>query len=132
MDANMLAVLEFIDGQAVRVQIFQRIYFAFDSDKILTISFPVLDAVSQVLSEHPELLTLEVQGHTDSMGSIEYNDDLSKRRAKSVVAYLIDSGIDKNRLRAAGFGERVPLITNETASGRARNRRVEFIIIHQK
>lgn len=72
--------------------------------------------------------TLIVEGHTDSRGSEQYNDDLSERRAESVVAALVSAGVPRDRLKATGMGEAYPVATNETSAGRQENRRVEVII----
>jgi len=71
----------------------------------------------------------EVQAHTDSVGTVEYNQDLSQRRAASVRAYLISQGIDAGRLVPKGYGESQPIATNMYKAGRAKNRRVELKII---
>jgi len=70
-----------------------------------------------------------VAGHTDSVGSDAYNDKLSMRRASSVSKYLISKGISGDRLIARGYGETRPIADNNTALGRAKNRRTEFTVI---
>jgi OOP family OmpA-OmpF porin len=73
---------------------------------------------------------IAIEGHTDSIGSNEYNQKLSERRANSVKNYIIDNfGIDAKRLRAEGFGETRPIADNNTDEGRQRNRRVESVLI---
>jgi outer membrane protein OmpA-like peptidoglycan-associated protein len=74
-------------------------------------------------------LTIEISGHTDNVGSNLYNQQLSEDRAKSVVEYLIDNGIDAGRLTYAGYGEEQPIATNETEEGRQMNRRTEFKVL---
>jgi outer membrane protein OmpA-like peptidoglycan-associated protein len=103
----------------------------FDTDKaiIKPESFPLLDEVVGVLSKHPELHHVRVEGHTDNRGSWAYNQDLSKRRAASVMDYLAQHGIDRKRLLSAGFGYDRPIADNDTALGRAKNRRVEFRLL---
>jgi outer membrane protein OmpA-like peptidoglycan-associated protein len=87
-----------------------------------------LAKVAGILLGHPGL-TLEVEGHTDSVGSDAYNQRLSEQRAASVRDYLIQQGIlGMNSSPAKGFGESQPVATNDTAAGRQRNRRVELII----
>ena len=71
-------------------------------------------------------MQVEVSAHTDSVGSESYNQGLSERRAQSVVDYLSARGLDRYRLNPTAFGESSPIDTNETAEGRARNRRVEL------
>ena len=99
----------------------------FDTDKaiIKPESFPLLDEVVGVLAKHPELTHVRVEGHTDNRGTWAYNQDLSKRRAASVVEYLVAHGIDRKRMLSAGYGFDRPIADNGTALGRAKNRRVE-------
>jgi outer membrane protein OmpA-like peptidoglycan-associated protein len=85
-----------------------------------------------MLSENPTI-KVEIQGHTDSKGSDSYNLALSDRRAAAVVAYLVTNlGVDPSRLTSRGYGEGMPIATNDTDAGRALNRRVEFAIIGEK
>jgi OmpA-OmpF porin, OOP family len=100
--------------------------FAFDSDELRPAAFPVLDGVVRTLRDNPEL-RVRIEGHTDSVGSAEYNQGLSQRRAESVRAYLAGQGIAGNRMMAVGYGEERPVATNETDEGRAQNRRVEIV-----
>lgn len=102
------------------------VYFAFDSDKVSPASAPALQAVVTVLTPHPDW-RLVIEGHTDSVGGAAYNLDLSQRRAAAVRLALVEGyGIDGARLATAGFGLTQPVASNETAEGRARNRRVEL------
>ena len=80
------------------------------------------------MKEYPKTNIL-VEGHTDSAGPEEYNWDLSRRRAESVTNYLVNKGIDKSRFTTKWYGETQPKATNETAEGKAQNRRVELAII---
>jgi outer membrane protein OmpA-like peptidoglycan-associated protein len=112
-----------------KIEINDKIYFAYDSDRILPRSYELLDAIAKVITEHTEIPAIFIEGHTDSDGSDEYNRDLSDRRAKSVMRYLIETGgVADKRLSAKGFGESVPVATNATEEGKAENRRVEFKI----
>jgi outer membrane protein OmpA-like peptidoglycan-associated protein len=86
-----------------------------------------LDRLSSFLTEYPQR-TAAIEGFTDSMGSEEYNQDLSQRRADAVKRYLVGKGIDTARLSAAGRGENAPVADNESAAGRQQNRRVEVVI----
>lgn len=108
------------------VKITQQIHFEFDKDKIRPESFPVLDAVVNVLDKNPEI-KIEVQGHTDNTGTAAYNHDLSNRRAASVLRYLVEHGVSPGRLTSRGFGFDRPLVPNDTAQNRALNRRVQFL-----
>jgi outer membrane protein OmpA-like peptidoglycan-associated protein len=108
------------------VKITQQIHFETNKDKIRPESFPVLDAVVDVLNKNPKI-TLEVQGHTDNKGAAAYNKDLSNRRAQSVMKYLLGHGITGSRLTARGYGMERPLVDNSTAANRTLNRRVQFV-----
>jgi outer membrane protein OmpA-like peptidoglycan-associated protein len=72
---------------------------------------------------------LEVAGHTDSIGSDAYNDQLSQRRAQAVASYLTSRGVNSQRLMTVGGGERYPVASNDTEAGRAQNRRVEISVM---
>ena len=102
------------------------IQYEFGSAKLLQSSYPVLDAVIVLLEKIPEV-KLEVQGHTDIIGTEDFNQKLSEDRAHSVTDYMESKGIPADRLRAIGFGTRMPLADNVTDAGRAKNRRVELI-----
>ncbi|MDI3545876.1 MAG: hypothetical protein PWQ43_388 [Rikenellaceae bacterium] len=104
------------------------IYFAFNSADILANSQKVLDEFIVFLNDHPTL-QISIEGHTDNVGSDEFNLILSENRAKAVYNYLVNNGIDANRLQYKGFGESNPIATNETEEGRAMNRRTEFVIL---
>ena len=79
------------------------------------------------LREHPDRAVL-VEGHTDSVGSEDYNQGLSQRRAEVVAAFLVKNGVDSSRVNARGYGESFPAVANDTAAGRQQNRRVELVI----
>lgn len=102
--------------------------FEVNSDKITVESYRILDEAAAVLLKYPEL-RIEVQGHTDSDGSEESNFDLSDRRAESVVRYLVGRGVAAERLTWMGYGESRPLVGNDSAEGKAINRRVEFHLV---
>jgi outer membrane protein OmpA-like peptidoglycan-associated protein len=111
------------------IELYDKIYFAVDSDRILQKSFELLDNVARVIHDHAEIPVISIEGHTDSDGGDDYNLDLSDRRSKSVRQYLVDKGIEPGRLRAQGFGESKPIADNSTDAGKAKNRRVEFRIV---
>ena len=92
-------------------------------------SFPLLDEVASLLKSRPDIELLEVDGHTDNRGGREYNQDLSERRARAVVEYLVKRGVQQPRLRSHGFAFDRPIASNDDALGRAKNRRVEFQIL---
>lgn len=103
------------------------IYFAFNSAEIKPTSEPVLAEIARFLKEHPGV-KLYVVGHTDNVGSLEYNLDLSLRRAQAVVEALVARyGIARDRLKAFGLGPLAPIASNRTEQGRAKNRRVELV-----
>ena len=110
------------------IKIYQRIEFETDKAKIRHESEVVLRAVLDVLVDHPEIKAVRVEGHTDNVGAAKYNYGLSKRRAASVVAWLVEHGIDRQRLFPEGFGLERPIASNSTPVGRQKNRRVEFHI----
>ncbi len=105
------------------------IYFDVDKATIKPESYPVLDEAAKILKENPSI-RVEIQGHTDSDGSDEYNQKLSEARAASVVNYFVmQHGIDSRRLVSKGYGESLPVASNATESGKELNRRVEFVIL---
>ena len=101
------------------------IYFDTDKATLKAESEGTLNQVLSLLKGKPDLRLL-IAGHTDSQASDSYNLDLSKRRAQTVVKWLTDKGIDASRLEAQGFGETQPVADNDSAAGRALNRRVEI------
>jgi OmpA-OmpF porin, OOP family len=102
--------------------------FAFDSARLTDSSRPVLDGVATGLKQHPRL-NVELQGYTDSKGSVAYNMRLSGRRAQAVRDYLIGDGVDPSQLTARGYGPEDPVASNRTADGRAQNRRVVLEVL---
>ena len=102
--------------------------FDFDKSNIRADARPILDEAISTLKQYKEI-TLSVEGHTDSVGTEAYNQKLSERRAKSVADYLAKGGIDSKRMTEKGFGESQPVASNDTAEGRAENRRVELKIV---
>lgn len=104
------------------------VFFDFDKYALKQESFPELNRIINFLREYPDLSIL-ISGHTDNIGTHEYNMRLSKRRADAVMQYLIQGGVDENRLEAIGFGKTRPLVSNDDeVDGRELNRRVEFKI----
>jgi outer membrane protein OmpA-like peptidoglycan-associated protein len=106
--------------------ILRDVNFEFASAKLTLNSHAILNNVADILKDHMEI-ELEIQGHTDSVGSDSYNQGLSQKRADSVRNYLIKQGIEKGRLKSIGYGERYPVASNDTEEGQAMNRRVEFL-----
>jgi OmpA-OmpF porin, OOP family len=113
-----------------QIRILEQIKFKTGSHVILPESDATLQAVAQVFKDHPEIKRVRVEGHTDNRGGRAYNQRLSRRRAESVVGWLITrGGVDGSRLTSQGFGFDRPIADNMTADGRRDNRRVEFHIV---
>ncbi|MDH5609186.1 MAG: OmpA family protein [Cyclobacteriaceae bacterium] len=108
--------------------VMNNIFFAFDRDELTTASYPELERILAYMRTG-KIQKIEIAGHTDSRGVAEYNLDLSRRRAKSVYNYFILNGIDRSRIKVEGFGESMPVASNETIEGRTKNRRVEFKVV---
>jgi len=108
------------------VKITEQIHFEYNKATIRGESFPVLDAVAEILKKTPKV-KLEIQGHTDNRGTAGYNKGLSDRRAASVLKYLVEHGIDPGRLASHGYGFERPMVPNDTDINRALNRRVQFV-----
>lgn len=115
--------------EGTQIVILQEVNFATGSDKISPDSFALLDQVASVLKQHPDIVRLAVDGHTDNVGAEKSNLTLSQKRAVAVAAWLVEHGVDTRRLEARGFGPRRPLVPNTTKEGKAKNRRVEFQIL---
>jgi OOP family OmpA-OmpF porin len=102
--------------------------FNFDKSTIKDGYYNDIDDLSQVMKDYPDL-NVVVEGHTDSIGSDAYNETLSQERADAVKNYMVEkNGIDANRIKAVGFGEKQPVASNDTEEGRAQNRRVEAVV----
>ena len=101
------------------------VLFDFDKAEIKAEAYPQLDAIAEILEQNPTM-SIELQGHTDNVGTEEYNMDLSMRRSNAVAAYLVDKGIARNRMATTGFGFTKPVALNGTDFGRSLNRRVEI------
>jgi OOP family OmpA-OmpF porin len=116
------------DGCEVKVVIeLQGVHFDTDKSTLKPESIVILDAAVKTLGDHGSI-RVEVAGHTDSTASDAYNQALSQRRAKVVYDYLSAHGIADDRMTWKGYGESQPIATNDTAEGRARNRRTELIV----
>jgi outer membrane protein OmpA-like peptidoglycan-associated protein len=102
------------------------VHFDFDKANIRSDSVPILREAASTLKENPSISVI-VEGHTDSVGSDAYNLKLSHRRADAVRNYLVAHGVSASRIRTEGYGESQPVASNETADGRAQNRRVELL-----
>lgn len=105
-----------------------RINFGIGSARLTDDSNGVLDSIVDVFNRCPDL-SIEIGGHTDTDGSRADNQALSEARARAVRSYLVDAGIDPDRITAVGYGEIQPLVPNSTAANKQRNRRIEFKIM---
>ncbi len=108
------------------------IYFELNKATIKPESYPALQEAARILIDNPNI-KVEIQGHTDNIGSEKYNQDLSEKRAYAVMNYLVKNhGISPDRLVAKGYGSAKPIADNTTEQGRALNRRVEFVILSEE
>jgi OOP family OmpA-OmpF porin len=118
-----------LDGCEVEAVIeLEGVHFDFDKATLKPEAMAILDEAAALLNKN-ERVVVEVAGHTDSIGSDAYNQGLSERRAKSVQDYLVSKGVKAQRLTAKGYGESMPVASNDTEAGRAENRRVELIVL---
>jgi OOP family OmpA-OmpF porin len=108
--------------------VLEGVNFVTGSDEITGASISVLNKVAETLIRNGDI-SVEVAGYTDDRGKSDFNQSLSQKRAESVKAYLQSSGVSADRMKAKGYGEDSPIADNSTASGRAKNRRVELHII---
>lgn len=104
------------------------VLFPSGNDQLSPLARQSLDRVASVLTDQPAEKAITVEGYTDSRGADNFNQELSQRRAEAVRGYLVTRGVPTERIQAAGRGEASPIATNDTAEGRATNRRVEIVI----
>ena len=104
--------------------------FEFNKARLTPESYPILFYAVQNLNENPDT-KVEIQGHTDNIGSEQYNMKLSEERAQTVRDYLVAKGIDPSRLTVKGYGESMPVTDNSTPEGRSLNRRIEFKVLEK-
>jgi outer membrane protein OmpA-like peptidoglycan-associated protein len=110
-----------------KLELKEKLYFAFDQAALQEVSYPVMDEVVQALNDNKGF-RVQVEGHASSDGDSGHNQTLSEQRAEAVLNYLVTHGIAKDRLASKGFGSSVPIDTNETVDGRENNRRVDFVV----
>jgi outer membrane protein OmpA-like peptidoglycan-associated protein len=110
------------------VMSFDNIYFASGSANLKPESYSILDSVAILLRDNPSA-RIQIAGHTDSDGSESSNQTLSENRAHSVYQYLVSKGIAGNRMTTIGHGEANPIVPNDSAANKARNRRIEFTVL---
>ncbi len=121
-------VTETDNGQAILVNLPDGVTFDVGSYTLKPEFRSTLDKVAESLIQYPNSL-IDVYGHTDSTGSDAFNQTLSENRARTVMNYLVSRGVPASRVRSQGFGETMPVTTNDTPEGRAKNRRVEIKIV---
>src|SRR5262249_43780361 len=106
--------------------IIPQIHFREGDAAVLPEAMPIVEQVAQVMINNPSLRLVEIQGHSDNLGSAAENMRVSLARARAVMAALVKLGVPASRLRARGFGATLPIAQNVTDEARAKNRRVEF------
>jgi OmpA-OmpF porin, OOP family len=115
-----------------KIELSETVQFESGSAKLLPESEKLLAEVAQAMKDHPEIVRIRVEGHTDSRAGTRYNRKLSRARAKAVRKFLIGEGIRGSRLVVRAYGEKEPVDSNKTPEGRYKNRRVEFKILKRK
>ena len=135
MDKQAKEIEEEVEGAEVKrieegidVTFDSGILFGFDKSDLNANAKANIAKLGEVLNKYPDT-RLTIQGHTDSKGDDNYNRDLSSRRANAVRDYLIANGVKGGRLNTTAYGESAPIATNDTEEGRAKNRRVEVVIV---
>ncbi len=108
--------------------VLKNIFFDFNKTELLPESIGELNRLLQLMKDNPRI-RVEIAGHTDSIGSDDYNAKLSTARAQAVAAWLVERGIDTARISAKGYGKTKPIATNDTEDGRSQNRRVTFTVV---
>ena len=116
------------DGDVIKLNLPDGVTFDFAKYDIKPQFYPALNTIANTLREYNQTI-VEVSGHTDSIGSDAANQTLSERRANAVSSYLIGQGVQRERFEVVGMGERYPVASNDTDSGRALNRRVEIRLL---
>jgi outer membrane protein OmpA-like peptidoglycan-associated protein len=111
------------------IEIADSVHFKLNRAVIEKKSYKLLDNVAQVILAHAEIRKVRIEGHTDNQGKPNDNLKLSQRRAEAVLEYLAQKGVDRNRLVPIGYGQNKPIADNKSKAGRAKNRRVMFVIV---
>jgi outer membrane protein OmpA-like peptidoglycan-associated protein len=117
---------------AKEVKLTKQVHFANDSATISEDSMSLLQEIALIVKEHPELTRIEIQGHTDDSGAAAYNKRLSQERAEAVRNALVSLGVETSRLTAVGYGQDKPLVPNAGEAAKAKNRRVQMMILERK
>jgi len=113
------------EGNLLAITLKGDLTFDTDSTTVKPGLYPELDRIANVMVQYPDTL-IRIEGYTDSTGSESYNQDLSERRAANVRNLLAQRGVDYNRMQIVGYGESMPVASNDTEAGRRMNRRVEI------
>jgi outer membrane protein OmpA-like peptidoglycan-associated protein len=116
------------DGDVIKLNLPDGVTFDFNRADLKSQFYPALDQVASTMAEYNQTV-VEVSGHTDSVGSDDYNQRLSEQRANAVANYLSGRGLMRERFEVVGMGERYPVADNNSDDGRARNRRVEIRVV---
>ncbi|MFN3247219.1 MAG: OmpA family protein, partial [Leptonema sp. (in: bacteria)] len=113
--------------QGIRLDL-KNILFDFDSYTLKDEAKQTLDAIYEILKDHPDR-EVQISGHTDNIGKEDYNLELSEQRAKVVAEYLLQKGLKEDQISYKGYGSSKPIVPNDSAENRAKNRRVEILIL---
>ncbi len=122
-----IMMVPIVIGESIKIN---NIFFEFGKYELLPDSYPELNRLLKLMQEKPTL-KIQIEGHTDNVGSDKANIELSQNRANSVYNYLVEKGIDANRIKVFGYGKSKPIANNQTDEGRQRNRRVEFVVLEE-
>lgn len=114
-----------------KVEISEKIQFEVNKATILPQSFSLMDEITDTVKKNPQIKKLAIEGHASSEGDPARNVKLSDERAKAVMKYIVDKGVEAARLSAKGYGAKKPIADNATEEGKEKNRRVEFVILEQ-
>lgn len=128
---ELMDMLDEAAGLAPR-ELIVNVLFTFDSTDLVQCSVASLHSLRDHLARHPEVELLEIEGHADGSGGDEYNLDLSLRRARVIRQWLVEHGVEAERLRVAARGEAAPLESNEAEDGRSQNRRARFRVVLER
>jgi len=114
-----------------QIVIHEKIQFETNKAAIKPESGSLLEEITNVIKQNPQIKRLSIEGHTDSTGADKHNQKLSEQRAAAVRDHLVQHGVEAERLSSRGWGKSKPIGDNSTAVGREENRRVEFVIVEQ-
>ena len=127
LQKDFIDTIQLAPAREGKTMILENVHFATGEARLLEASFAELDQLTRYLTLNKKLVIL-LTGHTDNVGQAEDNQLLSEARAEAVKSYLVNKGVEGNRIRVIGKGESQPIVSNETSAGRQKNRRTEFTI----